>query len=427
MATTVTQKRRVMVTGLAAISPLGLTAEATWEGLIAGRSGIGPITAFDTQGLPSRIGGEIKGFDPELYIEPREVKKYDRYIHLAVAGARMGLESAGLKPGDFDPDRAGIVIGSGIGGWPWMEKTLYQVFHAMHQEPDRPDKALKKISPFFIPGVIVNLAGGLAAILNQFRGPNLSPVTACASGNHSIGEAMRIIQYGDADLMLAGGSESTICQLAFAGFSTMRALSTRNEEPERASRPFDRDRDGFVLSEGCGLLVLEAEEHARARGAKPLVELAGYGMSCDAYHVSAPPEDGDGMVRVMRAVLRDAGLAPEEVDYVNAHGTSTPTGDVIEARAVRTVFGPGSKAPLMSSTKSMTGHMLGAAGGVEAVATVLAVARDLVPPTINLDNPDPGIDLDCVPHQARPATVRAALSNSFGFGGTNASLIFRKV
>lgn len=418
-------KRRVFVTGVGAISPLGLTAEETWAGLISGRSGIGPITTFEPSGLPSRIAGEVKGFDAEKYIEPREVKKYDRFIHFAVAGTRMALDAAGISPGDYDPDRTGVVIGSGIGGWPWMERTVSQVIQVLNGE-DRSDKAMRKVSPFFVPGVIANLAGGLVAILHNFRGPNLCPTTACATGNHAIGEALRIIQYGDADMMVTGGAESTICRLAFAGFSAMKALSTRNDEPEKASRPFDRDRDGFVLSEGCGLLVLEAEEHARARGARPLVELAGFGMSCDAYHVSAPPEDGGGMVRVMRAALKDAGILPTEVDYINAHGTSTPTGDVIEARAAMTLFGAEGHLPLMSSTKSMTGHLLGAAGGVEAVATVLTVSRDIVPPTINLDNLDPGVDIDCVPHVARKTPVKVALSNSFGFGGTNATLVFRK-
>jgi len=419
--------RRVLVTGVGAVSPLGLDAETTWRGLVEGRSGIGTISQFDASGFPSRIAGEVRGFEPGAWMDEREVKKFDRFIHFAVACARMAIADAGLDLDSVDRGRVAVVIGSGIGGMSMFERESRAFVERQLAEPDRPDKAVRRISPFFIPGIIINMASGLVSITFGLKGPNSSTVTACATGNHAIGDAFRMIQQGDADAALCGGVEGVITPMAVGGFAAMKALSTRNDEPERASRPFDRDRDGFVIAEGGGLLVLEAEEHARARGARPLAELAGFGMSGDAYHISAPPDDGNGMVRVMTACLRDAGMTPADIDYVNAHGTSTPTGDVIEARALRTVFGAHSGSLLVSSTKSATGHLLGAAGGLESIVTALAVAKDLVPPTINLENQDPEVDLDCVPIHAREHRVRAALSNSFGFGGTNATLAFRKV
>ncbi|RMF72296.1 MAG: beta-ketoacyl-[acyl-carrier-protein] synthase II [Acidobacteria bacterium] len=416
--------RRVLVTGVAAISPLGLDAETTWNALIEGRSGIGPITQFDATAFSSRIAGEVRGFDPEQWLEPKEVRKHDRFTHFAIAAARMAVEDAGLDLERIDRDRAGVIIGSGIGGLHMLEAQ-----HRVLLE-----RGPRRLSPFLIPGMIINMASGQVSIDLGLRGPNSSTVTACATGNHAIGDALRAIQHGDADLVIAGGTEGVVSPLAVGGFCAMKALSTRNDDPERASRPFDRDRDGFVLGEGCGLLVLESEEHARARGARVLCELAGFGMSGDAFHISAPPEDGNGMIRVMRAALTDAGMTPDDIDYVNAHGTSTPVGDVIEARAIRTVFGEHADRMFVSSTKSMTGHLLGAAGGFEAVVTVLALARGIVPPTANLDTLDERIEGGdialaaerFVPGRAIEAPLGAALSNSFGFGGTNATLVFRR-
>ncbi len=408
--------RRVLVTGVAAIGPVGLDAESCFSALLEGRSGIGPITQFDASKFSSRIAGEVRGFDPETWLDPKDVRKTDRFIHFAVAAARMAIESAGLDLERVDRDRAGVVIGSGIGGLRLLEEQ-----HAVFLE-----RGPRRISPFLIPGMIINLAGGMVSMAFGLRGPNSATVTACATGNHAIGDALRILQHGDADVMIAGGTEAVICPMAVGGFCSMRALSTRNDEPERASRPFDRDRDGFVMGEGCGLLVLETEEHARKRGAKPLAELAGFGMSADAWHMSAPEPSGDGMKRVMRAALADAGLSAADVDYVNAHGTSTPAGDVVEARAIREVFGADADRVMVSSTKSMVGHLLGAAGGFEAVVTVLSLARGLVHPTVNVENQDPEVRLDVVRDGAREVPLRAALSNSFGFGGTNACLVFRR-
>jgi 3-oxoacyl-[acyl-carrier-protein] synthase II len=338
----------------------------------------------------------------------------------------MAIDDAGLDLEAVDRDRVAVVIGSGIGGMGLFERENRAYVERLLAEPDRPDKAVRRITPYFIPGVIINMASGFVSILFGLRGPNVATVTACASGNHAIGDAFRMLRHGDADVAICGGTEGVITEMSVGGFAAMKALSTRNDEPERASRPFDRDRDGFVIAEGCGLLVLETEEHARARGARVLAEIAGFGMSGDAHHISAPPEDGSGMVRVMTACLEDAGLAPTDIGYVNAHGTSTPTGDVIEAGAVRTVFGSHADSLLVSSTKSATGHLLGAAGGLEAVAAVYALARGVIPPTINLENQDPAVDLDCVPLKAREHRARAVLSNSFGFGGTNATLAFKK-
>jgi len=418
--------RRILVTGVGALSPLGLDAESAWRGLIESRSGIGPITRFDPAGFPSRIAGEVKGFEPEHWLDPRDVKKFDRFVHFAVAATRMAIDDAGLNLEAVDRDRVAVVIGSGIGGMSMFERENRAYVERLLAEPDRPDKAVRRITPYFIPGVIINMASGVVSIEFGLRGPNVATVTACASGNHAIGDAFRMLQRGEADLAICGGTEGVITEMSVGGFAAMKALSTRNDEPERASRPFDRDRDGFVIAEGCGLLVLETEEHARARGARVLAEIAGFGMSGDAYHISAPPEDGSGMVRVMTACLKDADLAPTDIGYVNAHGTSTPTGDVIEAGAVRAVFGSHADALLVSSTKSATGHLLGAAGGLEAVVAVYALARGVVPPTINLENQDPAVNLDCVPLKAREHRVQAVLSNSFGFGGTNATLAFKR-
>jgi 3-oxoacyl-[acyl-carrier-protein] synthase II len=407
------------------LSPLGLDAESTWRGLIEGRSGIGPITRFDTTGFPSRIAGEVKGFEPERWIDPRDVKKFDRFVHFAVAATRMAIDDAGLDLEAVDRDRVAVVIGSGIGGMGLLERENRAFVERLLAEPDRPEKAVRRITPYFIPGVIINMASGVVSIEFGLRGPNVATVTACATGNHAIGHAFRMLRHGDADVAICGGSEGVITEMSVGGFAAMKALSTRNDEPERASRPFDRDRDGFVIAEGCGLLVLETEEHARARGARGLAEVAGFGMSGDAYHISAPPEDGSGMVRVMNACLRDSDLSPADVGYVNAHGTSTPTGDVIEAGAVRTVFGRHADSLLVSSTKSATGHLLGAAGGLEAIAAIYALSRGVIPPTINLENQDPAVQLDCVPLKAREQRVQVVLSNSFGFGGTNATLAFK--
>jgi len=416
--------RRVLITGVAAISPVGLDAESTWTALLEGRSGIGPITQFDASRHSSQIAGEVRGFDPERWMEARDVKKTDRFIHFALAAARMALNDAAVDLDGVDRDRAGVVIGSGIGGLHLLERQ-HQILL---------ERGPRRISPFLIPGMIINLASGMVSIAHGLRGPNSATATACATGNHAIGDALAMIRHGDADMMLAGGTEAVVTPLAVGGFCAMRALSTRNDDPERASRPFDAERDGFVIGEGCGLVVLESEEHARRRGARALAELAGFGMSGDAYHMSAPPEDGNGMVRVMRAALGDAGADVEDVDYINAHGTSTPAGDAVETRAVREVFGDHADRLSLSSTKSMTGHLLGAAGGLEAVISVLAVARDKAPPTTNLDTLDPeisGAEIGMarerfVPGKGRAETIRAAMSNSFGFGGTNAALLFRK-
>jgi len=409
-------KRRVVVTGMGMISPLGLNLQSSWQALIEGKSGVGYITHFDAKDYPVRIAAEVKGFEPTNYIDPKEARKMDRFIHFAMATAEMALQDAQLKISPEVAERIGIVIGSGLGGLPVIE-----AYHKVLLE-----KGWKRITPFFIPMVIANLTGGQIAIKYGIKGPNIAISTACASGNHSIGEAYRIIQYGDADIMIAGGTEAVITPLAVSAFAAMRALSTRNDEPEKASRPFDIDRDGFVMGEGCGLLILENLEHALKRGARIYAEVAGYGMSCDAYHITAPSPDGEGGARCMKLALNDAGIPPEEIDYINAHGTGTKQGDELETQAIKTVFGKHAYKLCVSSTKSMTGHLLGGAGGVEAIFTVLSVYENIVPPTINLDNPDPLCDLDYVPYKARKKEVRYALTNSFGFGGTNASIIFKK-
>ncbi|MGZ5432772.1 MAG: beta-ketoacyl-ACP synthase II [Thermoanaerobaculia bacterium] len=410
-------KRRVVVTGLGMISPLGVGNEATWQGLLEGRSGIGPITKFDATAYAARIAGEVKGFDPENWIEKKEVKKSDTFIHYAIAAAQMAVDDAKLNPKAEDGDRVGVIIGSGIGGLPLIEEMHRKL---MERGPAR-------ISPFFIPGLIVNLASGQISIRFGAKGPSSAPATACATGAHAIGDAFRIIERDDADVMFAGGSEAVVTPLAVGGFAAMRALSTRNDDPERASRPWDRDRDGFVMGEGSGVLILEEREHALARGAQIYCELVGYGMTSDAYHITSPSEDGDGMVRVMRRALKDAGLQPSDIEYINAHGTSTPVGDRIETIAIKSVFGEHAHKLAVSSTKSMTGYLLGAAGGLESAIAAMAIREGVLPPTINLENPDEGCDLDYIPNVARQAPgIRHVLSNSFGFGGTNATLIFSR-
>jgi len=409
------RKRRVVVTGLGLITPLGTGVEKTWNALCAGKSGIRRITKFDPSGHACQIAGEVADFDPADYIEKKEIKKMDTFIHYAVAASQMAVDDAGFKVTPENADRVGVYIGSGIGGLPAIE-----AFHKVLLEkgPDR-------VSPFFIPMVIINLASGQVSMRLGARGPNSCAVTACATGNHCIGDAFRLIERGDADVMIAGGAEAAITPLCVAGFASARALSTRNDQPERASRPFDKERDGFVLGEGAGVLVLEELELARRRGARIYAEIVGYGMTADAYHITAPPEDGHGAVRCMRRALEDAALAPVAIEYVNAHATSTMA-DRIETSAVKQVFGDHARRLAVSSTKSMTGHLLGAAGGVEAVFSVLAIHRGILPPTINQEVPDPECDLDYVPNVARRAEVHTVLSNSFGFGGVNACLIFSR-
>ncbi|TLY32235.1 MAG: beta-ketoacyl-ACP synthase II [Nitrospirae bacterium] len=409
------RKRRVVVTGLGLITPLGTGVEKTWNALCAGKSGIRRITKFDPSGHACQIAGEVADFDPADYIEKKEIKKMDTFIHYAVAASQMAVDDAGFKVTPENADRVGVYIGSGIGGLPAIE-----AFHKVLLEkgPDR-------VSPFFIPMVIINLASGQVSMRLGARGPNSCAVTACATGNHCIGDAFRLIERGDADVMIAGGAEAAITPLCVAGFASARALSTRNDQPERASRPFDKERDGFVLGEGAGVLVLEELELARRRGARIYAEIVGYGMTADAYHITAPPEDGHGAVRCMRRALEDAALAPGAIGYVNAHATSTMA-DRIETSAVKQVFGDHARRLAVSSTKSMTGHLLGAAGGVEAVFSVLAIHRGILPPTINQEVPDPECDLDYVPNVARRAEVHTVLSNSFGFGGVNACLIFSR-
>jgi 3-oxoacyl-[acyl-carrier-protein] synthase II len=410
------EPRRVAVTGVGLVSPLGVGTAVTWDGLLAGRSGIGPITRFDATDYPSRIAGEVRGFNPLDYVDKKEVKKSDTFIHYALAASKFAIEDAGLKIDDGNGDRVGVIIGSGIGGLPLIEsmhKTL------LEKGPDR-------VSPFFIPGLIVNMAAGQVSIHYGAKGPNTSPATACTTGLHAVGDAFRFIQSDEADAMIAGGAEAVVTPLSVAGFCAMRALSHRNDEPERASRPWDAHRDGFVISEGCGIVILEEMEMAKRRGAPIYAEVVGYGMSADAYHISAPHPEGDGAVRVMRAALADAELTPEAIGYINAHGTSTPLGDLSEVKAIKTVFGEHAYKLAVSSTKSSTGHLLGAAGGLETGILALAVRHQIIPPTINLDEPGEGCDLDFVPHQARPADLEHAMSNSFGFGGTNASIVLRR-
>jgi 3-oxoacyl-[acyl-carrier-protein] synthase II len=408
-------RRRVVVTGLGIVSPVGIGVTAAWSAIVAGRSGIAPITRFDASGFPSRIAGEVKDFDASRWLSAKEARRYDTFIHYGLVATIEAVRDAGLEDYAGDKDRCGICIGSGIGGLPLIEETQRAYLHGGH----------RKISPFFVPGTIGNMVAGLASIHYGFRGPNLGTVSACSTGNHSIGEAARLIEYGDADIMAAGGAEACVSPLGVGGFAAARALSTRNDDPATASRPWDIGRDGFVLGEGAGVLVLEEYEHAKARGARVYCEIAGYGMSADAYHITAPPEDGGGAARSMLNALRNGALQATEVDYINAHGTSTPLGDVAECIAVKRAFGEHACKLAVSSTKSMTGHLLGAAAGIEAVFTALAIRDQIAPPTANLVDADPQCDLDFVPRVARPMTIRVALSNSFGFGGTNATIVFR--
>src|SRR5882672_6916841 len=409
-------KRRVVLTGIGMISPLGVGNEPTWQGLIEGRSGIGPITKFDASAYACRIAGEVRGFNAEDWVDKKDVKKSDTFIHYAIAAASMAVQDAKLDCATCDGERLGVIVGSGIGGLPLIEEMHSKL---MEKGPGR-------VSPFFIPGLIVNLAAGQISIRYGCKGPNSAPATACATGAHAIGDAFKIIQRDDADIMFAGGSEAVITPLALAGFAAMRALSTRNDDPQHASRPWDLNRDGFVMGEGAGILILEEIEHAKKRGATIYCELTGYGMSSDAHHITSPAEDGSGMIRVMRAALRDSGLHPEDIDYINAHGTSTAVGDKTETVAIKGVFAEYAYKVAVSSTKSMTGHLLGAAGGLEAAIAAMTIKTNIIPPTINYETPDPDCDLDYVPNQARELKVTNVMSNSFGFGGTNATLIFSR-
>lgn len=398
------------------ITPLGVSTDESWDGLIAGRPGIKKITQFDASAFPTQIAGEVVGFNPEDHIEPKEIKKMDRFIHFALAAATMAMKDSGLKITAENAERTGVIVGSGMGGLHAIEH-----YHSVYLE-----KGPRRISPFFIPMLIVNLASGQISIRFGAKGPNSAPATACATGSHSIGDAFKIIQRGDADAMIAGGTEAVITPLGIGGFNAMKALSTRNHEPDKASRPFDIDRDGFIMGEGAGILVLESLESATDRGARIYAEVAGYGMTADAYHITSPSPGGEGGARCMELAIKDAGILASDIEYINAHGTSTKYGDEIETNAIKTVFGEHAYKLCISSTKSMTGHLLGAAGGVEAVITVLCIHHDNVPPTINLDNPDPECDLDYIPNKARKMSVNYALTNSFGFGGTNACLVFKK-
>lgn len=410
-------RRRVAITGIGLVSPLGVGTAATWDGLLAGRSGIGPITRFDASDYASKIAGEVPDFDAEAFMDRKDARKTDTFIQYALAASTMALQDAGLEIDDANAERVGVIIGSGIGGLPLIEemhKTL------LERGPGR-------ISPFFIPGLIVNMAAGQVSIRFGARGPNSAPCTACTTGLHAVGDAFRLIQQGYADAMIAGGTEAVITPLAVGGFCAMRALSTRNDDPQRASRPWDRDRDGFVMGEGSGIVVLETLEAAQERGATVYAEVIGYGMSGDAYHISAPEPEGRGASQVMRAALMDAGAEPESIGYINAHGTSTQLGDIVEVKAIRDVFGPHADSLAVSSTKSSTGHLLGAAGGLEAGILALALHHQTLPATINLDHPGEGCDLDFVPKTPRQAEISHALTNSFGFGGTNGALVMKRV
>jgi 3-oxoacyl-[acyl-carrier-protein] synthase II len=410
-------RRRVVVTGLGLVCPVGNTVAEAWQHILAGTSGITRITRFDASAFPSQIAGEVKGFEVAAYLSPKEARRYDTFIQYGLAAAIQAIRDSGLDLKRADLERVGCVIGSGIGGLPLIEGT-YDAY--LKGGP-------RKISPFFVPGSIINMIAGQLSIMYGLRGPNLAIVTACTTSNHCIGEAGRLIEYGDADIIVAGGSEATISPLGLGGFTAPRALSTRNDDPATASRPWDKDRDGFVLGEGAGVVILEEFEHARRRDARIYAELIGYGMSADAHHITAPCEDGEGAARCMANALKNAQISPDGVDYINAHGTSTPLGDLAETVAVKRAFGDQAKKIAISSTKSMTGHLLGAAGGIEAVFSVLAIHHQVAPPTANLVNRDPACDLDYVPLKPREMRIRVALSNSFGFGGTNGTLIFSRI
>ncbi len=409
-------RRRVVITGLGLISPVGNSVEEGWQNIIAGVSGIAPVTRFDTSTFPVKFAGEVKNFDITQYISAKDARRMDKFIHYGLAAGMQAVRDAGLdKEGAADPERVGVAIGSGIGGLPLIEETKDEYIAG----------GVRKVSPFFVPGSIINMISGNLSIEYGFKGPNLAIVTACTTGTHSIGEAARLIEYGDADVMIAGGAESTVSPLGMGGFSAARALSTRNDDPTTASRPWDKDRDGFVLGEGAGVMVLEEYEHAKARGAKIYAEVAGYGMSADAYHITAPNMDGPR--RSMVNALKNAGITPSDVQYVNAHGTSTPLGDKNESDAIKAAFGDAAYKIVVNSTKSMTGHLLGGAGGVESLFTVLAIHHQISPPTINIFNQDPECDLDYCANAARPMKIDVALKNNFGFGGTNGSLVFKRV
>ena len=411
-------ERRVVITGIGVVSPVGNNLASFWDSLKAGRSGIGRIGAFDTEKFDCKIAGEVRDYDPTPYYKtPKDVRRTDRYTQLAVGAAKMSLDDSGLDLESIDRDRAGVMIGSGVGGLATMETQVGQM---MNKGPDR-------TSPFMIPMMISNMASGFISMEHGLRGPNMAIVTACATANHCMGEAWRIIKFGDADIILAGGSEACIVPVGVAGFAAMRALSLRNDEPERASRPFDKDRNGFVMGEGAGVIILEEYEHAKKRGAKIYCELAGYGLTADAYHMSAPNPEGEGAARCMHMAMKHAKVNPEDVDYINAHGTSTPIGDACETKAVKRAFGESAHQVAVSSTKSMTGHLLGAAGAIEMAACVMAMRDSLLPPTINLENADPECDLDYVPHTAREKKVKVAISNSFGFGGHKSSVVIKAI
>ena len=408
-------KRRVVVTGLGTVNPVGIGVEETWKNIKSGKSGIGRITKFDPSNLPSQIAGEVKNFRPEDFIPAKLVSRVDLFIQYALASTRMALEDANLPTSDLG-DEVGVIIGVGMGGVGQIE----------HYTRILDEKGYRRVTPFFIPMIIPNMAAGQVAILYGVKGPNIAVCTACAAGNHAIGEAFKLIREGKVKAMICGGAEGLITPLCVAGFSVMKALSTRNDEPEKASRPFDAKRDGFVIAEGCGILILEDMEHALKRGAKIYAEVIGYGANADAYHMTAPCPDGEGAAKCIELALKDAGIDPTQVDYINAHGTSTPLNDLAETKAIKKAFGDHAYKVMISSTKSMTGHLLGGAGGLEAVLTVMSIYEGIVPPTINLEEPDPECDLDYVPNQARKADIKIALSNAFGFGGTNACLVFKK-
>ncbi|MBS0215618.1 MAG: beta-ketoacyl-ACP synthase II [Proteobacteria bacterium] len=409
-------KRRVVVTGLGILSPLGLDLASNWDAITHGRSGIGPITHFDVSAYPTHFAGEVRDFDPAQWIAPKDVKKMDPFVHYGVAAAAMAIADSGLEIAGEAAERIGVAIGAGIGGLHGIEETTLKLANG----------GPRKVSPFYVPSTIINMISGQVSIMTGAKGPNIAAVTACTTATHNIGLAMRMIQYGEADAMICGGAEYAITPTAVSGFCAMKALSTRNDDPTRASRPWDKDRDGFVMGDGAGVLVIEEYESAKARGAKIYAELIGFGMSGDAFHMTAPSENGDGPARCMRAAMKDAGINPEDIGYINAHGTSTPAGDLGETLAIKSALGDAAKSVMVSSTKSMTGHLLGAAGGVEAVYSVMALREGVIPPTINLDNPSEDCDLDYVPHTARQKQVEIAMSNSFGFGGTNGTLVMRR-
>jgi len=417
MSSRPTSNRRVEVTGLGILSPVGIDLASSWDGIVNGRSGIGPITHFDASTFPTRIAGEVKGFDPSVWIPAKDIKKMDPFVHYGVATSMMAIKDAGLEIDEANADMIGVAIGAGIGGLKGIEETTLRW----------KEGGARKISPFYVPSTIINMIAGQVSIMTGAKGPNIAAVTACTTATHNIGLAMRMIQHGDADVMIAGGAEFATTPTSVGGFCAMKALSTRNDEPEKASRPWDKDRDGFVMGDGAGILILEEYDRAKARGARIYCELSGFGMSGDAHHMTAPSESGEGAARCMAHAIRDAGIDVSQIGYINAHGTSTPAGDLAETMAIKAALGEHAYRTMVSSTKSMTGHLLGAAGGVEAVFAAMALHTGIIPPTINLDNPSEGCDLDYVPHVAREKQVDIVLSNSFGFGGTNGTLVFQRI